>query len=56
MARQRKRTCDVTGITTSEKNFYAKQSHLKPVDNLRRLTGAPKDQIRLMFTQLAAIQ
>ena len=34
MARQRKRTCDVTGITTSERNFYAKQSHLKPVDNL----------------------
>ena len=56
MARQRKRTCDVTGITTNEKNFYAKQSHLKPVDNLRRNTGATKDQMRRMFNQLAAIQ
>ena len=56
MARQRKRTCDVTGITTNEKNFYAKQSHLKPVDNLRRRTGATKDQMRRMFNQLATIQ
>ena len=29
------KTCDVTGITTSSKNFYSKQSHLKAVDNLR---------------------
>ena len=56
MARQRKRTFDVTCITTSERNFYAKQSHLKPVDNLRRNTGATKDQMRRMFNQLAAIQ
>ena len=56
MARQRKRTCDVTGITTNEKNFYAKQSHLKPVDNLRRNTGATKDQMRRMFNQLADIK
>ena len=56
MARQRKRTCDVTGITTNEKNFYAKQSHLKPVDNLRRNTGATKDQMRRMFNQLATIK
>ena len=56
MARQRKRTCDVTGITTNEKNFYAKQSHLKPVDNLRRNTGATNDQMRRMFNQLATIK
>ena len=56
MARQRKKTCDVTGITTSEMNFYSKQYHLKPVDNLRRNTGATKDQMRRMFNQLAAIQ
>jgi hypothetical protein len=56
MARQRRKTCDVTGITTNERNFYAKQSHLKPVDNLRRNTGATKDQMRRMFNQLAAIQ
>ena len=56
MARQRKNTCDVTGITTSERNFYAKQSHLKPVDNLRRNTGATKDQMRRMFNQLASIK
>ena len=56
MARQRNRTCDVTGITTSERNFYSKQSHLKPVDNLRRNTGATKDQMRRMFNQLATIK
>ena len=56
MARTRKRTCDVTGIKTKESNFYAKQSHLKPVDNLRRNTGATKAQMRRMFNQLAAIQ
>tara|TARA_R100000030_G_scaffold86676_1_gene70151 strand:- start:349 stop:519 length:171 start_codon:yes stop_codon:yes gene_type:complete len=56
MPRAKKRTCDVTGITTNERNFYAKQSHLKPVDNLRRRTGATKDQMRRMFNQLAAIQ
>ena len=56
MARTTKKTCDVTGITTSERNFYAKQSHLKPVDNLRRRTGATKDQMRRMFNQLASIK
>ena len=56
MARQRKRTCDVTGIRTKESNFYAKQSHLKPVDNLRRNTGATKTQMRRMFNQLADIK
>ena len=56
MARQRKKTCDVTGITTKESNFYAKQSHLKPVDNLRRNTGATKEQMRRMFNQLADIK
>ena len=56
MARTMKKTCDVTGITTSERNFYSKHSHIKPVDNLRRRTGATKDQMRRMFNQLAAIQ
>ena len=56
MARQRKKTCDVTGITTSMRNFYAKQSHLKPVDNLRRRTGATKEQMRRMFNQLSMIK
>ncbi len=44
MARTRKRTCDVTGVTTSANNFYANQSHVKAVDNLRRTTGANKTQ------------
>ncbi len=56
MPRAKMKTCDVTGITTSVRNFYSKQSHLKPVDNLRRRTGATKDQMRRMFNQLAAIQ
>ena len=56
MPRAKMRTCDVTGIRAKESNFYAKQSHLKPVDNLRRRTGATKDLMRRMFNQLAAIQ
>jgi|TARA_B100000287_G_scaffold152993_1_gene144582 hypothetical protein len=53
MARTRKRTCDVTGMTTSENNFYRNQSHVKAVDNLRRTTGATKTQMSRMFNQLA---
>ena len=53
MARTRKKTCDVTGITTSEKNFYTNQSHVKAVDNMRRLTGANKQQLKRMFNQIA---
>jgi len=53
MARTRKQTCDVTGVTTSVNNFYNKQNHVKAVDNLRRVTGANKDQLRRMFNQLA---
>ena len=56
MPRAKMRTCDGTGITTKESNFYAKQSHLKPVDNLRRNTGATKAQMRRMFNQLADIK
>ena len=52
MARTRKRTCDVSGVTTSTNNFYANQSHVKAVDNLRRTTGATKQQMSRMFNQL----
>ena len=53
MARTKKRTCSVTGMTTSENNFYSNQTHVKAVDNLRRMTGASKDQLVRMFNQLA---
>ena len=53
MARTRKRTCDVSGVTTSANNFYTNQSHVKAVDNLRRTTGATKPQLTRMFNQLA---
>ena len=52
MARTRKKVCDVTGVNTNENNFYTNQSHTKEVDNLRRATGAPKDQMRRMFNQV----
>jgi hypothetical protein len=52
MARTRKRTCDVTGVTTSVNNFYSNQSHVKAVDNLRRGSGATKTQMSHMFNQL----
>ena len=54
MGRTRKRTCDVTGMTTSVNNFYTNQSHVKAVDNLRRLTGATKTQMSRMFNKLNA--
>ena len=40
MARTKTRTCSVTGMKTSTNNFYANQTHVKAVDNLRRVTGA----------------
>ena len=52
MARTRKRTCDVTGMTTSVNNFYTNQSHVKAVDNLRRVGGATKEQLTRMFNQI----
>ena len=52
MARTKKKICDVTGIETKETNFYKNQSHVKAVDNLRRSSGASKDQMQRMFNQL----
>jgi|TARA_R110002051_G_scaffold10381_1_gene39290 hypothetical protein len=56
MGKTMKKTCDVSGITTSSKNFYSKQSHLKIVDNLRRASGATKEQMRRMFNQLNTVK
>jgi hypothetical protein len=53
MARRKLRTCDVTGMKTDANNFYSKQNHVKAVDNLRRVTGASKDQLKRMFNQLS---
>ena len=52
MPRTKTRVCDVTGMKTSENNFYKNQSHVKAVDNLRRVTGANKDQLKRMFNQI----
>ena len=57
MARRKKmqtKVCTVTGIETSTENFYANQNHVKAVDNLRRTTGATKDQLQRMFQQINA--
>jgi hypothetical protein len=57
MARTRKnqvRICSVTGMTTNVDNFYSNQTHVKAVDNLRRSTGANKQQLTRMFNQLNA--
>lgn len=40
-------------MKTTETNFYKNQSHVKAVDNLRRVTGASKDQLKRMFNQLS---
>ena len=47
-----KKVCSVTGIITSTENFYTNQTHVKAVDNLRRNTGATKEQLARMFNQL----
>ena len=52
LTKRNSRVCDVTGIRTSNDNFYAKQSHVKAVDNLRRTTGASKQQLKNMFNQM----
>ena len=52
MARTKKRVCSVTGINTSVNNFYTNQNHVKAVDNLRRTTGATKEQMSRMFNQI----
>jgi len=55
MARTRKpktRVCTVTGMETSVDNFYANQNHVKAVDNLRRNSGATKQQLQRMFNQV----
>ena len=52
MPRTKTRTCTVTGMKTSTNNFYKNQNHVKAVDNLRRVTGASKDQMTRMFNQL----
>lgn len=54
MTRTRKKVCNVTGINTSENNFYKGHTHVKAVDNLRRATGANKDQLRRMFNTLSS--
>jgi hypothetical protein len=55
MARRKKmqtKVCTVTGLETSTENFYTNQNHVKAVDNLRRTTGATKDQMQRMFQQI----
>ena len=52
MPRTKSRVCSVSGIKTSENNFYKNQNHVKAVDNLRRNSGATKDQIMRMFNQM----
>lgn len=57
MARTRKpqtRVCTGTGMETSVDNFYTNQNHVKAVDNLRRNSGASKNQLQRMFNQLNA--
>ena len=47
-----KRICDVTGVKTSNNNFYKNQSHIKAVDNVRRNTNVTKEQLKRMFNQI----
>ena len=52
MPRTKQKVCSVSGIKTSQNNFYKNQNHVKAVDNLRRNSGATKEQLMRMFNQL----
>ena len=52
MPRTKSKVCTVSGIKTSTNNFYKNQNHVKAIDNLRRNSGATKEQIMRMFNQL----
>jgi hypothetical protein len=52
MPRTKQKTCTVSGVKTSENNFYKNQNHVKAIDNFRRTTGAKKEQIIRMFNQI----
>ena len=52
MAKKDQRVCYVTGIKTSEDNFYRNQNHVKAVDNIRRNTEVTKEQLTRMFNQI----
>jgi hypothetical protein len=46
------KVCSVTGLETNVSNFYTNQNHVKAVDNLRRNSGATKEQLQRMFNQV----
>ena len=46
------KVCSVTGLETGVNNFYANQTHVKAVDNLRRNSNATKEQMQRMFNQI----
>ena len=52
MPRTKSKICSVTGMKTSVNNFYSNQNHVKAVDNIRRNTGATKEQLTRMFNQI----
>ena len=52
MERPKSRVCSVTGLKTSVNNFYTNQNHVKAIDNMRRNTGATKEQLTRMFNQI----
>ena len=52
MARPKTNICSVTGMVANVKHFYSNQNHLKAVDNLRRNSGATKEQLTRMFNQI----
>ena len=52
MPRTKSKVCSVTGMKTSVNNFYSNQNHVKAVDNIRRMTGATKEQLKRMFNQI----
>ena len=54
MPRTKSKICSVSGVKTSLNNFYSNHNHTKAVDNLRRNSGATKEQITRMFNQVNA--
>ena len=50
MPRTKSKVCTVSGIKTSENNFYKGHNHVKAVDNFRRVNGFRVSDVKNLVT------
>ena len=56
MPRTKQKICTVSGIKTSENNFYKNQNHVKAVDNLRRTSSATEPKKKRILSPTSTWQ